>query len=601
MEKEKISKEETTLSGPQEIQRPDHLSASPSSEDRTPQESGPSANAESPSESGSPAEPEGERLVRMTQDRIREVEAANLELKENEESRNRFLAQMSHDLKTPLNAIIGFTEVVLSGIDGPLTDLQTKDLNFIFENGKYLLKLVRDIGSGSGIEAGKAGGEGFNPRDEGKGSIDGLKTDQEEEIGKKILYIEDNPSNRILVRRALQSAGHRVIEAPDGMSGIEVASREVPDLILMDIDLPDMDGYEVATKIKNSIQLDHIPIVALTAYTEDGDRERAITAGCDGYITKPINVHTFPTRVSEFLSGKREAVGGKEESYYLKEHSRKLVDRLESKVRELVQANDKLRDLNEDLSDRNRELILANRERRNMVDIIGHEFKSPLSTIKGYLQLMKKKSVQPKDQERVVSVMMERVDSLNQMVSDITSLTMKDRSYLNARRDSMSGLFSMVHDEFSRFGNNRGHTIDLKLPKEEVYCDFDRDRMYKVYANLIGNAIKFTPDGGRITIGLEVKGKEVITYVEDSGIGIDPAYKEWIWKPFKSTDNSLRHHTAQGYDFQGGGIGIGLALAKHIVELHGGRIEVESEGVGQGSKFIVVLKQKIDPPTETQP
>ena len=227
--------------------------------------------------------------------------------------------------------------------------------------------------------------------------------------------------------------------------------------------------------------------------------------------------------------------------------------------------------------------------------VIYHEFKSPLSTIKGYLQLIKKGTFDPEEQERIVNLMMERIDSLNQLVSDLTSLTISDKSRLDAGRDSISGLLGIVHEEFSRFGNDGGHTINLELPEEEICCDFDRNMMNKVYTNLIGNAIKFTPDGGRITIGLRVMGEEVVTYVEDNGIGIDPSCKEWIWQPFKSTDNSLLHHLSQGYDFQGDGVGIGLALVKHIVEMHGGRVEVESQGVGKGSKFTVVLKKEIDP------
>ena len=165
---------------------------------------------------------------------------------------------------------------------------------------------------------------------------------------KKLLYIEDDSSSRQLVRRSLQPAGYNVIEVGDGLSGIEAASREVPDLILMDIGLPDMDGFEAAIKIKSMSWLNHIPIVALTAYTGSGDRERAITAGCEGYIAKPIDIGALPTQVKEFLSGKRETVDREEQVYYLKEHSQKLVDRLEIKIKELSQASDRLQELNKD-------------------------------------------------------------------------------------------------------------------------------------------------------------------------------------------------------------------------------------------------------------
>ena len=225
------------------------------------------------------------------------------------------------------------------------------------------------------------------------------------------------------------------------------------------------------------------------------------------------------------------------------------------------------------------------------LDIICHEFKSPLCTINGYLQLLKKGNLKPEEQERIVNIMIERVESLNQMVSDKTSLTISDQYPLNKRRGNISQLLGTVYKEFNHFGNGQGHSIFLELPEEEIYCDFDMDMMYKVYANLIGNAIKFTPAGGKLTIGLKVVGEEVVTYVEDNGMGLDLTYKDWIFEPFKSMNTSLKRHTNDGYDFQGGGSGIGLALVNQLVGMHGGRVYMESEGVGKGSKFIVVLKK----------
>src|SRR5438477_12630874 len=102
------------------------------------------------------------------------------------------------------------------------------------------------------------------------------------ESKRKILYVEDNRENIMLVRRILEAKGYIVLEATSGLQGIEATGRERPDLVLMDINLPDLDGYSAATKIKNTKGLQHIPIVALTANVMKGDRERSLTAGCDG-------------------------------------------------------------------------------------------------------------------------------------------------------------------------------------------------------------------------------------------------------------------------------------------------------------------------------
>ena len=117
----------------------------------------------------------------------------------------------------------------------------------------------------------------------------------------KILYIEDNLDNRILVRRVLQVEGYQVLEAEDGPGGIELALKECPDLILVDINMPNMDGYEVTRRLRALDQFRGVPIIALTAKVMKGDREKTLESGCSGYIEKPIDVDRFPTQVSVFL------------------------------------------------------------------------------------------------------------------------------------------------------------------------------------------------------------------------------------------------------------------------------------------------------------
>ncbi len=155
----------------------------------------------------------------------------------------------------------------------------------------------------------------------------------------KILHIEDNPDNRRLVRRLLVAEGYLLLEAEDGLEGIDKATREPPDLILLDIGLPRFDGYETAAALRAFPSLATTLIVALTAYTNPGDRERILTAGCNGYIAKPIDVDRFAAQVAEFLRGKREQVEPAQQSAYLRELNQQLVQRLFKKIQELEKAN----------------------------------------------------------------------------------------------------------------------------------------------------------------------------------------------------------------------------------------------------------------------
>lgn len=121
----------------------------------------------------------------------------------------------------------------------------------------------------------------------------------------RILYIEDNFDNRILIKRVLEAEGYTVIEAGDGVTGINVAKITNPDLVLMDINLPDLDGYECTSRLRKIDGFAHIPIVALTANALEGDKQKAMTAGCDGYIPKPIDVDELPNQIASHLNHKQ--------------------------------------------------------------------------------------------------------------------------------------------------------------------------------------------------------------------------------------------------------------------------------------------------------
>jgi two-component system cell cycle response regulator DivK len=133
------------------------------------------------------------------------------------------------------------------------------------------------------------------------------------DLPKKILIVDDNQDSRELVVKILKTRGYQTIEALDGEEALEKAVAERPDLILMDRSLPKIDGYEVTRRLKNQDEFKDIPIVALTAHAMRGDREKALEAGCEGYISKPINVRELPELIMSYLRGKRETILGGEE------------------------------------------------------------------------------------------------------------------------------------------------------------------------------------------------------------------------------------------------------------------------------------------------
>ena len=166
----------------------------------------------------------------------------------------------------------------------------------------------------------------------------------------KILYIEDDLESREVMADILHFHGFKFISASRGIEGIEIATKEKPDLILMDINLPDMQGYEVTTFLKSNQSIKNIPIIALTGFTGKGAKELTLAAGCDGYISKPINITEFLQQIDEYLHGKKDLVDPEIEKKYLAEYNVRLVEKLQAKIEELGKMNSNLSQINEELS-----------------------------------------------------------------------------------------------------------------------------------------------------------------------------------------------------------------------------------------------------------
>nr|HPO51190.1 response regulator [Spirochaetota bacterium] len=229
---------------------------------------------------------------------------------------------------------------------------------------------------------------------------------------KTILYIEDEPGNRLLLKKLLELKGYKVLEAEDGLSGIEIALREKIDLILLDINMAGMNGYEIATKIKNTESLKDIQLVAFTANVMKRSREKALISGCDGYLTKPIDGNNFIMRLEEYLNGRKDFIPQEMIPELMKEYNFQLVEHLEKEIRELKRANEDLKQIDKIKSD--------------FISIASHELRTPLVTIIGYLGLLLSKrlgNIEP-EHEKILKVVERNSKRLERIVKDIFTLSL---------------------------------------------------------------------------------------------------------------------------------------------------------------------------------
>ncbi|HEC35555.1 MAG TPA: hybrid sensor histidine kinase/response regulator, partial [Anaerolineae bacterium] len=403
----------------------------------------------------------------------------------------------------------------------------------------------------------------------------------------RILYVEDDLASAALVQRVLAAEGYEVVVVGDGITALEVAPRTRPSLILMDINISGLDGYEVTTRLRSLEEMKQVPIIALTAAALKGDRERALIAGCDGYIPKPIDVDRLPEQVQAFLSGMRERVESPEvKAEYLTEYSRRLVEHLEGKIRELQQAHAELQHIDKIKTD--------------FVILASHELRTPLTAIYGYIQILLSNPDIPGPADEVGSPrfvlqrMAEASKRLSQAVEDILNVSLIDADKLDL---AMRPVFlePIVH---SVVRNITGAGPDRELEFEvEGLSDLppvmgDSQRLYQALWNVLSNAAKYTPDGGTIRISGRIVEQAAYLNVQDTGIGIDPKDQERIFDRFYVLEDTALHRSSKTA-FKGGGLGLGLTVARGLIEAHGGRIWVESEGRDEkrlpGSTFHILL------------
>lgn len=404
----------------------------------------------------------------------------------------------------------------------------------------------------------------------------------------KILYVEDDISSQRLIQRILTAEGFEVVLADDGIRAIEVAQREKPDLVLMDINIGGLDGYEVTTRLRTITGMENAPIIAVTAATLRGDRERAIVAGCSGYIPKPIDVDRFPDQIRAYLVGMEDQVGTPEErAEYLTEYNQRLVSRLEEKVRELERAND--------------ELQRAEKMKSDFVVLAGHELRTPLTVIYGYLQILQANPSIPGDAEtegspmHLLSKVSDAVERLSEVIQDVLNVSLIDANRLDLTREPVfvSSIIQSVLTNLRNFGPSRRVAFSLGPGLKQIpILQGDSRRLHQALANILSNAVKYTPDGGTVYVDAESLEDVVHLWVKDTGVGIPPQELARIFERFYVLEDTGLHSSSKTA-FKGGGLGLGLAVAKGIIEAHGGKMWAESPGYDEverpGSTFHILL------------
>jgi signal transduction histidine kinase len=405
-------------------------------------------------------------------------------------------------------------------------------------------------------------------------------------IKRTILYIEDDPASRSLVERTLNHAGYRVLVAERGLEGIDIARKETPDLILTDINLPDLSGREITTTLRSESRFQRTPIVALTAQAYNEHRALTMAAGVNGYLTKPIDVEALPGRVEFYLGGGSDFIDQEVLAQAKTQYTQEIVARLETQIRDLEASNTAL--------------IRLDKMKDTFIQLTAHELRTPLTLVYGYSRLIE-------DAPQIKGII--RADeSLNTLMTGLQDAIKRMQDIINEILTISRIMTNQIDLSISAI--NPGLIMEkvvqsvqdvLKLRPVNIHFDraawpdkmrADADMLALAFANLVNNAIKYTPDGGNIYLTATATEQQVRMSIKDTGIGVAKDEQPRIFERFHTAGDTQLHSTSKTA-FRGGGLGLGLSVCKGIIEAHGGKIWVESPGFDPeklpGSEFIVEL------------
>ncbi|MEW7849860.1 response regulator [Massilia aurea] len=387
----------------------------------------------------------------------------------------------------------------------------------------------------------------------------------------KILVVNDDPASLLALTSLLDlraaEGNYTVLSARSGQEALRQVLLHDFAVILLDVNMPGMDGFETAEAIHQRTRSADIPIIFVTAFLADEiDRLKAYQHGAADFLFTPVIPQILHAKVAVFVT-------------------------LSMKNEELRRQAEALSQHALDLTNTNRRLMSEMEERRaaerkshakdEFLAMLGHELRNPLSAISSASSLIGLPGAGADTITRARTIIQRQSKHLSRIVDDLLDLSraMSGKILLARQATDLSNLVAGCLETFRATGRTSGYRIGVDLAPGWV--DGDPTRLEQIVSNLLDNALKYTPSGGDIDIALARVGDEVVLSVRDSGVGISPDLLPQVFDVFVQGAISI--------DRSQGGLGIGLSLVRRLVELHGGSVAADSAGLGQGSSFTICL------------
>jgi signal transduction histidine kinase len=395
----------------------------------------------------------------------------------------------------------------------------------------------------------------------------------------RILIVDDHEENLLALEAVLTDRRYELVRANSGRAALRAALQRDFAVILLDVAMPDMDGFETAALLRERDRSRHTPIIFLTAnYRGEGHVFRGYSVGAVDYLLKPFSPEVLRSKVGVFveLFEKSEALQRQTEA--LQRARAELEDRVRERTEALQIANCVERELRAQAEQ-------ANRLKDEFLATLSHELRTPLNAILGWTHLLSLPSGDPTMTERAIAVIKNNAIAQSQIIEDILDVSRIISGKLGLRIVSASAkeVVEAAVDAVLPAAEAKAITLERDLAELEPIA-VDRDRFQQVCWNLLSNAVKFTPKGGHVTVRLFAPDDDIVLVVKDTGVGIAPEFLPFIFDRFTQEDGSAnRRH---------GGLGLGMAIVRHLIELHGGTVKAESAGANQGATFTVVLPRR---------